>query len=411
MFTPILIVGAGQAAAQAVETLRKRGHLGPLTLVGDENLLPYQRPPLSKKYLAGQLEADRLLIRHAAHYEEHHVDLRLGFAAVSLDAVARRVDVADGSHIEYEKLLLATGSRPRLLPVPGSELAGVYYLRTAGDVDRLRAEFQPGRRAVIVGGGYIGLEVAATCREAGLQVTVVEALDRVMRRVVSPVVSSFYEAEHARHQVEIRCAARVQALTGSGNGGTQRVAAVQLTDGREIPADFVLIAIGVEPVDTLARDAGLACDDGIVVDQHCRTTDPHVWAAGDCTRHPSVHYGMRVRLESVDNAFEQGTSAALNLLGLTTVHDKVPWFWSDQYDLKMVIVGLADGADEVIQRGDPASRAFSMCYLKAGELVAVETVNQTRDQMAARKLILARARPDRAKLADPAVALKDSVQA
>jgi len=203
----------------------------------------------------------------------------------------------------------------------------------------------------------------------------------------------------------------VQALTGSGNGGTQRVAAVQLTDGREIPADFVLIAIGVEPVDTLARDAGLACDDGIVVDQHCRTTDPHVWAAGDCTRHPSVHYGMRVRLESVDNAFEQGTSAALNLLGLTTVHDKVPWFWSDQYDLKMVIVGLADGADEVIQRGDPASRAFSMCYLKAGELVAVETVNQTRDQMAARKLILARARPDRAKLADPAVALKDSVQA
>ena len=411
MFTPILIVGAGQAAAQAVETLRKRGHVGPLTLVGDENLLPYQRPPLSKKYLAGQLEADRLLIRHAAHYEEHHVDLRLGFAAVSLDTAARRVEVADGSHYEYEKLLLATGSRPRLLPVPGAELVGVYYLRTAGDVDRLRAELQPGRRAVIVGGGYIGLEVAATCREAGLDVTVVEALDRVMHRVVSPEVSRFYEAEHARHQVKILCGARVQALVPGGNGGTQRVAAVRLTDGREIPADFVLIAIGVEPVDSLAREAGLACDDGIVVDEHCRSSDPHVWAAGDCTRHPSVHYGTRVRLESVDNAFEQGTSAALNLLGLTTVHDKVPWFWSDQYDLKMVIVGLADGADEVIRRGDPASRAFSMCYLKAGELVAVETVNQTRDQMAARKLILARARPDRAKLADPAVALKDTVPA
>jgi 3-phenylpropionate/trans-cinnamate dioxygenase ferredoxin reductase subunit len=186
---------------------------------------------------------------------------------------------------------------------------------------------------------------------------------------------------------------------------------VRLTEGREIPADFVLIAIGVEPVDSLAREAGLACDDGIVVDEHCRSSDPHVWAAGDCTRHPSVHYGTRVRLESVDNAFEQGTSAALNLLGLTTVHDKVPWFWSDQYDLKMVIVGLSDGADEIIQRGDPASRAFTMCYLKAGELVAVETVNQTRDQMAARKLILARARPDRAKLADPAVALKDTVPA
>ena len=227
MFTPILIVGAGQAAAQAVETLRKRGHVGPLTLVGDESLLPYQRPPLSKKYLAGQLEADRLLIRHAAHYEEHHVDLRLGFAAVSLDTAARRVEVADGSHYEYEKLLLATGSRPRLLPVPGAELVGVYYLRTTADVDRLRAELQPGRRAVIVGGGYIGLEVAATCREAGLDVTVVEALDRVMHRVVSPEVSRFYEAEHSRHQVKIHCGARVQALIPGGNGGTQRVAAVR----------------------------------------------------------------------------------------------------------------------------------------------------------------------------------------
>jgi len=409
MFTPILIVGGGQAAAQAVETLRKRGHVGPLTLVGDENLLPYQRPPLSKKYLAGQLDADRLLIRHAAHYAEHAVDLRLGFAAVSLDAAQRCVEVADGSHLEYDKLLLATGSRPRTLPVPGAELAGVHYLRTAADVDRLRAELRPGRRAVIVGGGYIGLEVAATCREAGLDVTVVEATDRVMSRVVSPVVSRFYEADHARHGVQIHCRSRVSELAPAGDGGTQRVAGVRLVDGREIPADFVLIAIGVEPVDTLAREAGLECDDGIVVDEHCRSSDPHIWAAGDCTRHPSVHYGTRVRLESVDNAFEQGTSAALNLLGLITVHDKVPWFWSDQFDLKMVVVGLAHGADEQIVRGDPDRRAFSVCYLKAGELTAIETVNQTRDQMAARKLILGRARPDRAKLADPAVALKDAV--
>ena len=408
MFTPILIVGGGQAAAQAVETLRKRGHVGPLTLVGDENLLPYQRPPLSKKYLAGQLDADRLLIRHAAHYAEHAVDLRLGFAAVSLDAAERRVEVADGSHLEYDRLLLATGSRPRTLPVPGAELAGVHYLRTVADVDRLRGELRPARRAVIVGGGYIGLEVAATCHEAGLDVTVVEATDRVMSRVVSPVVSRFYEADHARRGVQIHCRSRVSELATAGDGGTQRVAAVRLVDGREIPADFVLIAIGVEPVDSLARDAGLECDDGIVVNEHCRSSDPHVWAAGDCTRHPSVHYGTRIRLESVDNAFEQGTSAALNLLGLPTVHDKVPWFWSDQFDLKMVVVGLTHGSDEQIVRGDPASRAFSVCYLKAGELTAIETVNQTRDQMAARKLILARARPDRAKLADPAVALKDA---
>ncbi len=217
MFTPILIVGAGQAAAQAVETLRKRGHIGPLTVVGDENFLPYQRPPLSKKYLAGQMESDRLLFRHAAHYEEHQVDLHLGFAAVSLDCQAQRVDLADGAHFEYQRLLLATGSQPRPLPAPGSELAGVYYLRTVADVDRLRRELRAGRRAVIVGGGYIGLEVAATCRELGLEVTVVEATNRVMNRVVSPEVSRFYEAEHARHGVQILCNARVQELVPRGN--------------------------------------------------------------------------------------------------------------------------------------------------------------------------------------------------
>jgi len=417
MFTPILIVGAGQAAAQAAETLRKRGHAGPLTVVGDENLLPYQRPPLSKKYLAGQMESDRLLFRHAAHYQEHHVDLHLGFAAVSLDTHAQRVDLANGAHFEYQRLLLATGSQPRLLPVPGAELAGVYYLRTISDVDRLRGELRAGQRAVIVGGGYIGLEVAATCRELGLEVTVVEATNRVMNRVVSPVVSQFYESEHARHGVQILCSARVQELVANGSSsdrdpphgspGNERVAAVRLADGRELPADFVLIAVGVVPTDGLARDAGLVCDNGIVVDEYCRSSDPHIWAAGDCAQHPSIHFGMRVRLESVDNAFEQGTSAALSMLGLATVHDKVPWFWSDQFDLKMVIVGLGAGFDQLVVRGDPASRAFSVCYLRDGELIAVETVNHVKDQMAARKLIAARARPDAAKLANDAIALKD----
>src|SRR5262245_28594616 len=209
MFTPILIIGAGQAAAQAIETLRKRGHVGPLTVLGDKTLLPSQPPPLSKKYLAGHMEADRLLFRHMGHYQEHHVDLRLGFAAAKLDCQSRRVDATDGSHYEYERLLLATGSQPRLLPLPGAELNGVYYLRTAADVERLRPELQAGRRAVIVGGGYIGLEVAATCCELGLDVHVVEATGRVMNRVVSPAVSEFYEAEHARHGVEILCNARV----------------------------------------------------------------------------------------------------------------------------------------------------------------------------------------------------------
>ena len=408
----VVIVGGGQAAAQASEVLRKRGHTGSITLIGDESMLPYQRPPLSKKYLAGTFERDRLLFRHVAHYEEHAIDLRLGFAAVRIDREKRRVEIADGSSVTYDSLLIATGCRPRLLPLPGAELAGVHYLRSVADVDRLRAEMTAGRRGVIIGGGYIGLEVAATCRELGVDVTVLEAADRLMARVAAPVVSKFYADEHAKHGVDVRCGVRLLDMVPgeeSGVRGDQRVAAVRLAAGTKVPADFVLVAIGVEPVAALACQAGVTCDNGIVVDAHCRTSDPHIWAAGDVTRHPNPHYGARVRLESVDNAFEQGASAALNMLGLTTVHDKVPWFWSDQYDLKLVIVGLNAGYDDMVVRDDPASRAFSVCYLRKGELIAVETVNHAKDQMAARKMIPARARPDRAKLADPAVALKDTV--
>ena len=408
----MVIVGGGQAGGQAIETLRRRGHKGPVTLIGDESLLPYQRPPLSKRFLAGSLARDRLIIRHADHFAEHAIDVRLGFAAVSLDCARRRIEIADGSHVDYDRLLLATGSRARLIPVPGAELAGVHYLRTFADVERLRAELAPGRRCVIVGGGYIGLEVAATCREAGLEVTVLDAADRVMGRVVSPELSRFYEAEHARHGVVIRCGARIEAFlpdpdAAARHPGTARVAAVKLAGGEQVPADFLLVAIGVAPNDELARAAGITCDQGILVNEYCQTSDPRVYAAGDCARHPSIHYGSRVLLESVDNAFEQAQSAALNMVGIATVHDKVPWFWSDQFDLKMIIVGLSHGHDQVVLRGDPASRSFSVCYLKAGELIGVETVNAAKDQLGARKLIPARARPDPRKLADPAVALKD----
>ncbi len=401
----LLIVGAGQAAVQAIDTLRKRGFSGAITLIGEESEWPYQRPPLSKKYLAGKLEHDRLLIRPAHFYADHGVQSHLGRRAVRIDRAAQTVQLDDDSVHAYDKLLLATGSEPRALAAPGTQLGGVYTLRTIADVAKIRAEMTPGRKLVIVGGGYIGLEVAATARELGLDVTVLEMADRVMNRVTCPEISSFYEAEHAKHGVRIVCNARVRALEGCGSA--DRVGAVACEEGSEHPADIVLVGVGVVARDDLARAAGLECSNGIVVDEQCRTSDPRIYAAGDCTNHPSVHFGRRLRLESVDHAFEQATSAALNLLGVPTTHDKVPWFWSDQYDLKMIIVGINQGHDAVVLRGSPTARSFTACYLRGGELVAVDTVNHPKDQMAARKLIQAHARPDPAKLAQVDLPLRD----
>jgi 3-phenylpropionate/trans-cinnamate dioxygenase ferredoxin reductase subunit len=404
MLGRIVIVGAGQAAAQAVDTLRRKGFKDSIVLVGDEPHVPYQRPPLSKKYLAGALEAERLLIRPAHFYSDHGIDLRLGRRVSEIDRSAKRVGLDDGTTLDYDSLLLATGARPRGLTCPGSSLPGVHFLRTLTDVDGIRREVGPGRRLVIVGGGYIGLEVAASCHELGVEVTVLEMAARVMNRVTCAEVSEFYEAEHRRHGVNIVCNARVRALVGS-----DRVRAVACEDGSEYAADVVVVGVGVAPADELAVAAGIECANGIVVDEFCRTSDPHVYAAGDCTNHPSAHYGCRLRLESVDNAFEQGTSAALNMLGTPTPHHKVPWFWSDQFDLRLVIVGLSQTAELVVMRGDPGARSFSMCYLRAGELVAIDTVNSMKDQMAARKLIPARVCPNVDKLADATIALKDCV--
>jgi 3-phenylpropionate/trans-cinnamate dioxygenase ferredoxin reductase subunit len=407
MFGQIVIVGAGQAADQAVHTLRRKGFTGKLAVVGDEPWLPYQRPPLSKKFLAGALERDRLVLRPNHFYTEHSIEAHLGRRVQEILRDTRRIRLDDDSTLPYDALLLATGSRPRPLTAPGADLDGVYTLRTIADVDRIRAELGEGRRLVIVGGGYIGLEVAATVRELGLDVTVLEMADRVMNRVTCKEVSTFYETEHARHGVRIITNSKVQALIGDSQTG--RVKAVLTDDGAEHPADLVIVGVGVTAADELAVAAGLECSNGIVVDEYCRTSDPVIYAAGDCTNHPNLHYGRRMRLESVDNAFEQAVSAAHNLLGIPTVHDKVPWFWSDQYDLKMIIVGLCQGHDTVVTRGSAASRSFSACYLRAGELIAIDSVNSPRDQMAARKLIAARARPDLAKLVNPAILLKDAI--
>ncbi len=400
----ILIIGGGQAGAQAIDTLRRERFAGRLLLVGDEPSLPYQRPPLSKKFLAGELALDRLPFRHAAFYDEHRVELRIGRRAQRLDTVARRVTLDDGETLGYDRLLLCLGAASRRLACPGAELGGVHYLRTIADVDAIRPDLGPGARLVIIGGGYIGLETAATARQMGCEVTVLETADRVMNRVVAAQTSAYFAQEHLRHGGRLSCGARVQRLEG-----TAHVEQVVCGGGERHPADAVIVGIGAVPVTRLAEQAGLACDNGIVVDEHCRTSDVAIFAAGDCANQPSPRYGGRVRLESVDNAFEQGKTAALNMLDRPTVHDRVPWFWSDQFDNKLLIVGLARPHDRQVLRGDPASRAFSVCYLREGELIALEAINHSKDYMAARKLIPGRVCPDVERLADPNAELKDAL--
>jgi 3-phenylpropionate/trans-cinnamate dioxygenase ferredoxin reductase subunit len=404
MTSTILIVGGGQAAAQAVDTLRRERFAGRLVLIGDEPYLPYQRPPLSKQFLAGEMGVERLPFRHRGFYEQHAVELKLGIAAISIDPVARLVTLANQESLPYDRLLLSTGARSRPLGCPGAELPGVHYLRRIADVGAIRAALAPGARILIIGGGYIGLETAATARKRGCAVTVLEMADRVMNRVVASSVSEYFEHEHRTQGVKIVCNTRVVRLEGA-----RSVERVVCADGSSYEVDLLVAGIGAVPEISLATDAGLTCENGIVVDSYCRTSDPAIYAAGDCTNHPSPRFSMRVRLESVDNAFEQGKSAALNMLDRATTYDRVPWFWSDQFDNKLLIVGLSHGFDQQILRGDPATRAFTVCYLKGGELIAIEAVNHSKDYMAGRKLIAERARPDTEKLADQRIQLKDTI--
>ncbi len=402
----IVVVGGGHAAAQAVDSLRRDGFTGRLVLVAGEPELPYQRPPLSKKFLAGELEADRLPFRHAQYYETIHCELMLGNPVTAIDAAAQRLRLADGGTLDYDRLVLAIGGHARPLPVPGADLPGVHVLRTLADVNAIRARITPGLRAAIVGAGYIGLECAATLRKLGVEVTVIEMMDRVMSRVVAPEMSRFYHEQHVAHGVTVLTGKRVGAFTGNG-----RLESVECSDGTCVAAGLAIVGIGLVPNTELAAAAGLASDDGIAVDEHCRTSDERIYAIGDCCSHPSPRYGRRVRLESVDNAFEQAKTAAANLCGKVTVHDKTPWFWSDQYELKLQIVGLSQHYDRVVLRGDPAGQSFSCCYLRDGELIALDAVNHGKDFMAARKLIAERARPDPGRLADAAVPLKETVAA
>jgi 3-phenylpropionate/trans-cinnamate dioxygenase ferredoxin reductase subunit len=396
----IVIVGASHASVQAIDTLRREGHDGAIVLVGDEPFLPYNRPPLSKKFLSGELERDRLALRSAQFYEQNRTEVRLGVRVTALDRTDQRLRLGDGAELRYEQLLLCVGSRPRLLDVPGHDLPGIHYLRTIADVEAIRAELSGAKRLVVVGAGYVGLEAAASARHLGLEVTVLEMADRPLNRVVAPELSAFYVARHEREGVRIHCNTSVTAFAGD-----KRVRAVVCGD-REFAADLVIVGIGILPETTLAASAGIRCENGISVDEECRTSDPHIFAAGDCTSHPSVRYGRRVRLESVDNAVEQARTAASNMCGKPARHQHVPWFWSDQYDVKLQIAGLSQGYDQVIVRGEPASGHFALYYLAQGELLAVDAVSSPKDFMAGKRWIAERKHPDPVRLADPTVDIK-----
>ena len=396
----LVIVGGGQAAAQAVQSLRQQNFAGAITLVGEEPHPPYQRPPLSKKYLAGEVTRERLFLRPASFYADKGVTLELGRRVEELALGTRRVRLDDGRTLSYDRLLLATGSRVRRLDVPGATLAGVHYLRTLADADAIVASLAPGARVLLVGAGYIGLEVAAVVRVRGHEVTVLEAADRVMSRTVSPEVAAFYDACHRAAGVVLHYGATVAAFRGAAS-----VTVAETTDGRSFPCDVVIVGIGIVPNIELAAAAGLPCDNGIVVDEFARTADESVVAAGDCTNHPQPLLGRRVRLESVPNAVHQGKVAAGTLAGVPTAYSEVPWFWSDQYDLKLQIVGLSTGHDEVVLRGDPATRSFAAFYLEGGRLLAVDAVNSPREFAAGKKLVASRARIPREVLANPAAEL------
>ncbi|MEO8464586.1 MAG: FAD-dependent oxidoreductase [Gammaproteobacteria bacterium] len=394
----LVVVGGGQAAAQAVQTLRQHSYSGAITLLADEQHPPYQRPPLSKKYLAGELPRERLSLRPATFYAEKNVTLELGCHVTELELGARRVRTVDGRQLQYDRLLLTTGSRPRRLDVPGVALRGVHYLRTIADVDGILAELAAGARVALIGAGFIGLEAAAVLRHRGFHVTVLEAADRVLGRAVGPEVARFYADCHRAAGVDLHCSASVRAFVGD-----DRVAAVETVDGRRFECDVAIIGIGVVPNVELAADAGLKCENGIVVDELARTADAHVVAAGDCTNHTIG--GRQVRLESVPNAIHQAKVAAGTLLGTLTPYSEVPWFWSDQYDLKLQIVGLSHGHDEVVLRGDPATRSFTAFYLRNGALLAVDAINSPREFAHAKKLVAASATIAPALLRDASVDL------
>ena len=399
----VVIIGAGHGAGQAVLSLRQKQFAGNVTLIGEESWYPYQRPPLSKKFLAGEMPAERLYFKPQDFYDDPNLSVVLGERVTGIDRNKKCVRTQSGRQFDYDAVIVATGSRPRKLDVPGADLAGIHYLRGIDDVNDIRSDMAEGKRIAIVGAGYIGLEVAAVSAQLGLKVTVIEMEDRVMSRVVSPELSSFYQKVHRDNGVELMLSTDVSGFSGSGH-----VESVILGDGGTLATDIVVIGIGIVPNVELAAESGLDASNGIVVDDHCRTSDPDIYAIGDCTFHPNGLLDTYLRLESVHNALEQAKTAAANICGEDVTYSQVPWFWSDQYDLKLQIAGISQGYDDVVMRGDPSSKSFSCLYLRDGQLIAVDAVNAPRDYVQSKPLIANHARIDPAVLADTDIPLKDA---
>jgi 3-phenylpropionate/trans-cinnamate dioxygenase ferredoxin reductase subunit len=393
---PLVIIGAGQAAGQLVASLAQERFAGSVTIVGDEPHPPYQRPPLSKKFLAGEIELDRLFVKPAAFYDKAGTTMMLDTRVTGIDRPARAIKTGAGAVLRYSTLVIATGSRPRPLALPGAALEGVMYLRTIADVQAIRRYLEPGRRLVI------GLELAAVAAKRGVQVTVLEQAPRVMARGVGPIVSAFYERLHREEGVAI---ATGTAVTGfDGNGRLEQV----VCEGTRLAADLVVVGVGAIPNSELAREAGLAVDNGIVVDAQCRTHDPAIHAIGDCASQSHPLLDQRLRLESVHSALEQARTVAAAICGRPAPTVQTPWFWSDQYDVKLQMAGLSAQHDTVVVRGDPdRGRSFAVFYLRQGELVAVDAVNRAPEFMMSKQLIAERSRVDPSKLGDERVAMKD----
>jgi 3-phenylpropionate/trans-cinnamate dioxygenase ferredoxin reductase component len=408
-----VIVGAGQAGFETAAALRAEKYQGPITLIGDEPHLPYQRPPLSKGFILDKQGLDEIELRPSQFFRDHRIDLVTGDRVTALDRAEHRVRLASGAMQSYDTLVLACGARNRLLPVPGAERDGVLYLRTLDESRTVKQRLQDANAIVVVGGGFIGLEIAASARSLGKAVTVLEAQPRLMPRVVAPLVSAFYDTLHKARGVTIVCEACVTEIAGSTDRGG-RAASVTLANGSSHPADLVIVGIGVVPNSELAREAGLETANGVVVDEYLQTSDPAIYAVGDCAAHPnqfagdsgSTGGGNRVRLESVQNATDQARTVAVSIAGKRTTYTAVPWFWTDQFDIRLQMAGLSQGYDEAVTRGNPETQKFSVFYFKQSRLIAVDSVNRPADHVLARRLLASRTAVTPQQAADESVNLK-----